>query len=61
MACSFPDFIGFLYEEGFITAESRRYVMGGSKIGLPIISMDELERGYEVLTPTHVLFKKKVK
>lgn len=50
-----PDFIGFLYEDGEVCADARRYK---SSIGDIFYSVNSTSvEHYEVLTPTHVLFR----
>jgi hypothetical protein len=53
-ACNFPDFIGFKYEDGIIRALPRAYQLP-TYVNWQFGTSDE----YEVLTPTHVLFKGK--
>ena len=56
-ACSDPDFIGFLYEDGTVASTPRiyqheKYILGEE------LYLKYLEDGSgKVLTPTHVLFK----
>ena len=54
-ACKYPSFIGFLYEDGSITAMPRIYEAG--EAGTQCIFYPVMGE-YDVLTPTHVLFRK---
>ena len=56
-AVNHPDFIGFKYEDGKILPYSRKYEPGIKNVsGLYVNNIESGE--YEVLTPTHVLFRK---
>ena len=55
-ASSLFNFIGFLYEDGYVRPVARCYKLG--KGSNPVYRMYEKNVGqYEVLTPTHVLFR----
>ncbi len=54
--CKYPDFIGFLYEDGRVQFISRRYKFQHGVIGERV--QEAIISTVEVLTPTHVLFKK---
>lgn len=61
MAGRNPDFTGYLYEDGFICTESRRYLDSRGTTSV-LATLEELEKGkLKVLTPTHVLFRKEKK
>lgn len=49
-----PDFIGFLYEDGRFTTYPRMYKQGTSLYA----EANDNVKDYEVLTPTHVLFRR---
>ncbi len=54
-APDFPDFIGFKFEDGIVTAKPRRYKMDGvGSHGFGVESIDSVE----VLTPIAVLYRK---
>ena len=57
-ALAIPDFIGFLYEDGCVSGAARRYGCHISAAPISKYNSDEGEIGDEVLTPTHVLFRK---
>ena len=55
-----PDFIGFKYEDGLITHAARMYKSKGNSYSCHAISKDDEFEDFEVLTPTHVLFRSKL-
>lgn len=58
-ACNFSEFIGYLYEDGQVSILARRFkskANGANYHPLPIAWFEE--DTVEVLTPTHVLFRK---
>jgi len=54
MGPALPDFIGFKYEDGYLSPMPRRYKHLDSATAMVVNEKSE----YKVLTPTHVLFKK---
>ena len=56
-AAADPDFIGFLYEDGSVRPYGRVYKYGPNFYS--VLTEKEIASGkWEVLTPTHVLFRK---
>jgi len=59
-APSYPDFIGFLYEQGIVSSLPRMYQVLGLGRRNFFCEYGEHNIGHaEVLTPTHVLFREK--
>ena len=59
-AVNMPDFIGFKYEDGTVSACARRYQMAQISAKITVTS-DEGSIRDEAITPTHVLFKRSKK
>lgn len=57
-APNYPDFIGFKYEDGRVMVEVRRYKGKHNQCFTDSVITERLD-SYEVLTPTHVLFRSK--
>ena len=55
---SLPDFVGYLYEDGQMRTHPRVYKRNGGSYVHHIYPTDVISGKAEILTPTHVLFKK---
>lgn len=57
-ACRFPNFIGYLYEDGTVSPHKRLYVESHTKSLIASVQIEDVTPDLKVLTPTHVLFRK---